>query len=190
MRSIKAVFLKIGLAAALIVMLGFSNSALSQSPRPSLEYQIKASLIFNFLQFVEWPPDSWSADEHELRLCTIGEDRFKGALTTLQGEVVLGKHLIVVQLQAAEPAALTPCHALFIGALPREETRQILLSTAAQRILTIGEQENFLEWGGIINFLVLGDRIKFEINNAAAQRGRLSISSKLLRLAHSVRDGL
>lgn len=55
-------------------------------------------------------------------------------------------------------------------------------------MLTIGEPDGFAAMGGCIGFVVGDERVQFEINPDAANRGDLKISSQLLRLAKIVRD--
>jgi hypothetical protein len=53
-------------------------------------------------------------------------------------------------------------------------------------ILTVGETSDFLSDGGMIRFHLEEDKIRFDINLAAAESARLKISSRLLLLATSV----
>jgi hypothetical protein len=53
-------------------------------------------------------------------------------------------------------------------------------------VLTVGEQENFLENGGNINFLRIAGKIRFEINLDSVKDNNLKIRSKLLKLAKRV----
>jgi hypothetical protein len=48
--------------------------------------------------------------------------------------------------------------------------------------------EDFLKTGGIINFLMEDEKVRFEIHNTAAKRDKLNIRSKLLRLAKRTID--
>jgi hypothetical protein len=62
----------------------------------------------------------------------------------------------------------------------------ILKSLESAPVLTVGEMTEFAERGGVICFKVEQDRIRLEINVAAAERSRLRISSQLLKLARIV----
>ena len=53
-------------------------------------------------------------------------------------------------------------------------------------VLTIGEQDKFLEKGGIVNFVREKKKIRFEINLNVAEQARLQIRAKLVRLAKRV----
>ena len=53
-------------------------------------------------------------------------------------------------------------------------------------MLTVGEMPHFVQSGGAVNFILEGNKVRFEINTDAAARARLKLSSKLLALARSV----
>jgi hypothetical protein len=48
--------------------------------------------------------------------------------------------------------------------------------------------DRFVELGGIINFFVQNNRVRFEINVNSAERAGLKLSSQLLSLAKVVRQ--
>jgi len=45
---------------------------------------------------------------------------------------------------------------------------------------------HFVQSGGAVNFILEGNKVRFEIDTDAAARARLKLSSKLLALASSV----
>jgi hypothetical protein len=50
-------------------------------------------------------------------------------------------------------------------------------------ILTIGDAPGFARRGGIINFMLEDNKVRFEVNVEAAKHAVLNISSRLLALA-------
>ena len=50
-------------------------------------------------------------------------------------------------------------------------------------MLTVGDTKGFVDQGVIINFILEGSKVRFEIKPEAADRAGLRISSKLLQLA-------
>ena len=72
---------------------------------------------------------------------------------------------------------------VFIPATEKNQAYKIVKDLNGSSTLTVGETEGFAELGGIINLTVEGNKVHFEINQLAAQRARLKISSKLLSLA-------
>ena len=56
-------------------------------------------------------------------------------------------------------------------------------------VLTVGESPDFLELGGIINFVTEGSEVRFQVDTERARRHKLTISSRLLSLSLAdVRD--
>jgi YfiR/HmsC-like len=49
-----------------------------------------------------------------------------------------------------------------------------------------GDIEGFASRGVLVNFVVERERVRFEVNLGAAQRGGFRLSSKLLKLARLV----
>ena len=54
-------------------------------------------------------------------------------------------------------------------------------------LLTVWESDQFLDRGGVINFVKKDGKVRIEIDLDAARRGQLQISSKLLKVADLVR---
>ena len=53
-------------------------------------------------------------------------------------------------------------------------------------VLTIGEEADFIQLGGIIRFYNEENHIRFEINQTAALKSNLKLSVKLLEVATAV----
>ena len=152
-------------------------SWLARAQPSTLEYQVKSSYLFNFIQFVTWPSDAVSP-EGKFNLCVVGAERFGSALDALTGERVERREIVLRRLDTATQASRGDCHLLFIasGAAPIEIPPR-------RGQLTVGETPGFLKQGGIINLVEVKGRIRFEINQRAAEEAGLSISSRLLNLA-------
>ena len=77
----------------------------------------------------------------------------------------------------------TNCQILFISASEKNRLPKILKDLRGMNILTVSETDQFIQDGGIINFVIEDDEIHFQINDDAAKKAGLKISSKLLSLA-------
>ena len=77
---------------------------------------------------------------------------------------------------------------LFVSSSEALHLSQIKESLKGKCVLTIGETEGFAQTGGVINFTLEENKVRFEINVDAAERSHLKISSKLLALAKVVKD--
>ncbi|MGC3982881.1 MAG: YfiR family protein [Steroidobacteraceae bacterium] len=160
--------------------LAYQGTAWSASTTP--EYQLKAVFIFSFLQFVEWPPQSFTAADSPLVIGILGNDPFGQVLDeTVRGEVVNGRSLVVKRYKSV--ADIKDCHLLYISRSEAAQMSQLLGSLKNKNILTVSDVETFNRDGGIIRFATMDNKIRLHINNQAAKGAELVISSKLLKLA-------
>jgi hypothetical protein len=156
-------------------------------PPESNEYQIKAGFLFNFVKFVEWPGEAFADDGAALIIGVIGDDPFGSALDdVVSGKTVNGRRLEVRRLKWGED--LRRCHVLFVSSSERKRVVQLIDDLRGSNVLTVGEMAQFIQQGGIINFVMEANKVRFEINVAMAERARLKISSKLLVLARTTRN--
>jgi len=168
------------------ILLPFSErKAVAQEERSTLEYQIKASLIFNFLEYVEWPPEIEELGDGLLRLCIFGNEPFGRAFKAFEGEVVRGLRVEVRRSFFFSSPESEGCDVVFLGNSIKNEVEGALGSLKGRPVLTIGESPNFLTQGGSILFLIEARKVKFDINHEGIKEARLTVSSKLLRLAHN-----
>jgi uncharacterized protein DUF4154 len=54
--------------------------------------------------------------------------------------------------------------------------------------LTVGENEGFAHWGGVIKLIMADGKLRLEINQTSAEKAGLKISAKLLSLARVIRN--
>jgi hypothetical protein len=156
--------------------------AAAEGPSQAGEYQLKAAFIYNFAQFVEWPANSFEAPDSPIVIGVVGDDPFHGALErAVSGKRVQDHPLIVHHVQFDEP--LTACHIVYFSSADDRRLQSYLVVTRGKPVLTIGEADRFLQYGGIIRFFLENNKIRFEVNVQAAQQAGLKISSKLLKLA-------
>ena len=147
------------------------------------EYDVKAAFLYNFTKFVDWPPDAFP-DPGSLKVCVLGENPFGASLQTIAGELVGNRKLTVMRTDSlARPAG---CQVLFISRSEREHVSQILAAVKDSPVLTVGDTKGFADEGVIINFVLEGSKVRFEVNTDSAERAGLKISSKLLQLAKRI----
>jgi hypothetical protein len=170
----------IGWAFALAVFLG--GAAQVCAADRSLEYAVKATFLYKFAGFVEWPAGSFEHESSPFNLCIVGTDPFGGRIfeDAVRGQHV-GRHPVVLRrLAKVEPGS--DCHAMFVSG---SRTAEALSAVSGTPTLTVTDS-SFDVARGIIHFVIVDDRVNFEIDNVAAARSHLVISSKLLALARRV----
>lgn len=171
------------LLCALLLLSGELN--LSGQTTPSKEYQVKAVFLFNFAQFVEWPPVAFAGNNAPLVIGILGEDPFGIYLDeTVRAERVDNRPMHVQRYRRVDE--ITTCHVLFISQSEESHLEQTLASLKDRHILIVGDSDDFLQRGGMIQLATSQARIRLRVNVNAARTANLTISSKLLRSAELV----
>jgi len=151
--------------------------------RPT-EAQVKAAYLYNFGKFVTWPPDQ-AENSDSLAICILGKDPFGAVLdTTVAGENINGKKITVRRLAKMQDGG--PCQILYISMSEQGRVRQLLPMARRSGMLTVSDIPSFAQLGGVIGFVTVQDRIRFEVNRDAAERSRIQLSSQLLKVASRV----
>jgi hypothetical protein len=176
------------LAVAVIATIGLlasSNpSSLWAQDRESgpTEYDVKAAYLYNFAHFVQWPEEVLSEDTAYIKIGILGEDPFGEILDQIaSGKTVNGKKLQVHRFKTVE--SLEYCHILFVCGSENARLNDIFKHIEGWNMLTVGETAAFFERGGMVNFIKLGNKVRFEISKKTTEKADLKISSRLLRLA-------
>jgi len=176
-----ALLRRMGLLTLLLALL-LAVPAAAQA-QTAEEYDVKAAFLYNFAKFVDWPPAAFP-DPNNLKICVLGDDPFGGSLQTVAGEQVGSHKLQVVRTDSlSRPAG---CQILFISRSERDRIKEILAAVKGSPVLTVGDTQKFADDGVIINFVLEGSKVRFEINTESADRAGIRISSKLLQLAKRI----
>lgn len=159
----------------------------SQAPTINRESKIKAAYLYNFARYVEWPSDTFKNPKESFVIGVIGTDPIRKNLEKLAKTRTVEGRPIRVQL-FIKPNKVTSCHILFFSpTLKPEVQRQIIKSMAGKNVLFVGQTSDFLNMGGVIDFVIQQNRISLVVDLESAQRENLKVSSKLLRVAKVIR---
>jgi hypothetical protein len=150
------------------------------------EYQLKAAFLYNFTKFVEWPTNSFDDPDAPLILAVAGKGPCAAELEqVVKGRTANGRRIVVKMVET--PEAAKGAHVLFLPASEDPRIEEWLGAVRNAGTLTVGESEPFAKAGGIIRFLLEGDKVRFEINVDSTEQAGLKISAQLLKLAKTVR---
>jgi len=150
------------------------------------EYDIKASFLCNLGRFVEWPSKVLAAKGDSFTICVLGEDPFGSTLdSTLAGETIGGKNIVAKRISI--PQESVNCQILFLSAAEAGRLNKIMESLDKVAVLTVSDAPQFVKRGGMIQFVLEGKKVRFEVNLTATQHAGLTLSSELLKVATAVR---
>jgi uncharacterized protein DUF4154 len=164
-----------------------SPAATQQADSPS-EYQVKAAFLFNFAKFVEWPADAFAGPQAPFAICVLGQDPFGPLLDAALAGKTMGSHPVSLR-RIKEHSEARRCHIVFVSASEVRNYLEVIDTVRGSSVLLVGDTDGFAALGGMIEFTLEGNHVRFLINPDAAQRAGLMLSSKLLMLARIVHDG-
>ncbi|MFH0728817.1 MAG: YfiR family protein [Pseudomonadota bacterium] len=173
------------LRISLMALLGFFSALQAvhaqESTDSNLEYRIKAAFLYNFCQFVSWPETPADKPGAPFVFCVIGRDIVKDSIETIAGKMVRGRPMQIRYATSTDD--IGSCHLLFVGKSEPKELAAILAKVKNKPILSVGDVDPLARLGGMIGFVTIDGKIRFEINPKAAEAAGLKISSQLLKLA-------
>jgi len=167
------------------VLLLARGAGLAGQTAQAPEYQVKAVFLFNFAQFVDWPAEAFPDPDTPVVIGVLGDDPFGSVLDrTVRDERLGGRLFQVRRYQRVDE--IKTCHILFISRSEGSRPEGVLAGLKGRSILTVSDVDGFAERGGMIRFVTDRNRIRLQINLAAAEAAHLTISSKLLRVAEII----
>lgn len=149
---------------------------------------MKATYLYNFARFTEWPAGA-AANGDSFAICILGRDPFGGALdSTLAGETIDGKPVLAKRI--SQPQESAGCRIVFISGSEEARLKEILAAIDKSSVLTVSDMPQFSRRGGMIQFVLEGSRVRFEVNLTNAQNAGLTLSSELLKVSVAVRRNI
>jgi hypothetical protein len=176
-------------AMRLSVLIGCILSGVSRPafPQSVTKEQLEAAFIYNFAKFVQWPDQAFSTASDPLKICALGPSGVADALMAGVKDRRVAGRAVAVDI-VSTPAEAEKCQVLFVSSRKQVQWGEMTGELHRAPVLTVGEVPEFTRDGGIITLALVSQQLRFVINNAAARRAGLKISSQLLSLAVRVED--
>lgn len=147
-----------------------------------LEHAVKATFLYKFAGFVEWPESAFESSGSPFVLCIAGNDAVAKLIDQAAAGQAYGTHPIEVR-HVAHPTAIATCHMLYVAGLSGDATEAYLQAAKGKPILTVTDGAAARRTQGMINFVLRDNRVRFEIDLDLAASHRIVVSSKLASLA-------
>jgi hypothetical protein len=150
------------------------------------EYQVKAAYLYNFGKFVDWSAANEAVKRESFQICVLGQDPFGPSLdAALAKQSIDGKSVMARRL--TKPQDALGCRVLFISSSEDRQLKGIFTVLDGAGVLTVSDIPQFSQRGGMIEFTLEGNKVRFEVNLTSAEAAGLSLSSELLKVAVAVR---
>jgi len=172
-------------ALAMSWALAVIPSLQAQKASPT-EYEVKAAYLYNFGRFVQWPNKATAHGGSPFTVCVLGQDPFGQALDAiLAGESIDGANAAAARI--TKPQEAVNCRILFISSSEDSQLKQILVALEGRSVLTVSDLPLFSQRGGMVQFVLDGKRVRFEVNLTPVEHAHLALSSQLLKVAVNLR---
>jgi YfiR/HmsC-like len=150
------------------------------------EQELKAAALNQVVHFARWPADVFPDASSPLVIGIYGEDPFGSLMDDLvQGETASGHPIKIVRCFTLDAASA--CHVVFVRSNDKRMADRVIRLLGTRSILTVCDDESVTEGGAIVGLTVRNNRIHLLVNLEAARRAKVTLSSKLLRLAEIVK---
>jgi hypothetical protein len=141
--------------------------------------QAQAVFIYNFTRLIEWPA------EYKTGVFTIGilgtSELYDEMKNYTNGKMVGSQTINTVKYNAIE--FIGKCHILFVPFNKTKDLEAIKNKIGNNSTLIISEKKGALDNGAMINFVIIEDRLKFELKMSNATKIGLKIHSNLENMA-------
>jgi hypothetical protein len=151
----------------------FLVAGFSARAQQAMDYSVHANIIYHFTKYINWPDDKKSGD---FVIGVIGDSPLFDKLKILTGlNKTVGSQKIVVKKYSHSVQSFD-CHILFISEEESSRLKKIVPATEASSILLVTESEGLARKGSCINFIIVDDRLKLEINKKNIEQRELGIA--------------
>lgn len=149
------------------------------------DYDVKAAYLYNFGKFMRMQGGQAAARRATFDICILGHDLIGHVLDDIAANQSIGERPVRV-LRVADAYAARGCDVVFISPDEGDGIPLDLAALGKADVLTVSDAPEFLKYGGMIQFVMQEDRVRFAVNLDAVCRTHLVLSSELLRVALSV----
>ncbi len=146
-------------------------------------YALYANIIYRFTKYVNWPGGKKSGD---FIIGVAGDSPLYDELKTFTANKWVGNQKIVIK-QFLSSEEFFKCQILFITANKSSSMKKIASATTNASTLLISESEGLARKGSCINFIIVDDHLKLEINKKNIEERNLDVASELFDLGVAIK---
>ena len=146
--------------------------------------QVEAAYLYNFAKFIQQPSSS-QPDGSPVTICAMGGDDFDRVLSrTISGQTIDGRPVRSKNVKTKDD--VQTCTILFVSDSAIDRVAGLWTNLRSHSVLTVSDAPDFLKRGGMIQFKVIDNRVRFEVNIDAAKSAGVQLSSELLKVALNI----
>jgi hypothetical protein len=154
-------------------------------PNGDTNARLKSVFIYNFTRYIDSPADYKSGD---FVISMYGTNAaMLTELNNMAKTKTVGTQKIVIK-NTTSLDGIGKCNILYVTTDVTTPISEIIAKIKGKATLLVTEQPGLAKKGSAINFVVVENRQKFELNQNNAEKNNLKVSSSLLALAIPVEN--
>ena len=143
--------------------------------------EVSAAFLYNLIGFTTWPNE-----KKTITVCLIGVDNHLYSTLKAIAKAKSNIRNVVVTKSDTAISNVERCHILYFGKSTKPQARTLLAKIKDIPVLTVGEEDNFLDYGGIIRFVFTDTKLRMEAKVSSLDRSGVKISSFLLGMVDTI----
>jgi hypothetical protein len=157
----------------IIILMG-GNPIVAQENAGGKEYALKAAFLYRFIDYVSWKDYS---KNQPFKIAILEESSITASLL----DIPKTKKIDVKEYKNLDEISF--CNILFVPYNSTIPIETILSKFSGKPVLIITERNGYGKKGAQMNFVIIENKLKFEINLKAINKSGIGISSFLLQHA-------
>jgi hypothetical protein len=148
--------------------------------------EIQAAFLVKFSSYVKWPNSAFSTPEAPIVIGIFGRDPFGSIIDKIARSYATNGRRVEIR-RCSDPVSLCNSHIVFVAPTATAQMKEIMAALSGRPVLLVGNSPRFLSRAGMINFVMVGEKIRFDISKTNSQKAGLEISSKLFKVARAIK---
>ena len=172
----------VALLALIILITALTGAIAAPAELGREEAAARAAYLYSFLGYIEWPARALPLTDTPLEIGVLNADEVAAELllTTL-GRKIRNRPVNIRRLQPGD--SMEGIHLLYIGPGEAQQVQDAIRQVPQRWTVTVTDESSADALAGVINFRHSDGRLRFDVSQAAAERGDFKLSSRLMSVA-------
>jgi hypothetical protein len=162
------------IAIALVFILG-SGSLFAQTTN----YTAYSLFVVSFAKYASWP-----AGGTDFKIAVLGKSKVYDEMVKLTANKNING-LVYKVVQVEEISEIGDAHIVYLPDNKTSQLDELLKATAGKPLMVVSEREGLYKKGAAFSFLVLDNKLRFDVNSGELEKRNIKVSGNLLTLANS-----
>lgn len=144
--------------------------------------QVQSAYIYNFTKYMQWPSAKQSG---EFVIAVVGSSPITANLKVLAATKKVDAQSILVK-EYGSVSQVGACHIIILAPSKSGEVSAAISKAQSSNALLITDKPGLGKKGAGMNFVVVGGKARFEINQSAIDKCKIKVNPKLASIGIKV----